>query len=315
MLEPTYRQALVHAWHLVWHNKILWIFGLLSVLIGPFGINSFIGNLAVALNHPAARENYSQILKVLMEVKGAPWLAWILVLGLALVVLVVFLAVASQGALIAAVAESLKKKPVPNLEKAWHKGVKHFWRLLFLNMLKRTALGVLLLAVAVGFALAPETKVGFVWTVIILSGGLLLGLATVAVGIYSAGYIVEEQRGLWRSILKGGKLFTNHLLVSLELSILLVLCDAIVIAGLVVASTLALVPSFVLSIIAGITSATALITIGIIFSSVLFIILTAFIGGIYNAFTTSAWIYLFMKMHHEGVVSRLLHYAKKIVRR
>jgi hypothetical protein len=315
MLEPTYRQALARAWHLVWHNKILWIFGLLSVLIGPFGINSFIGNLAVALNRPAARENYSQILKVLVEAKSAPWMAWILVLGLALVVLVVFLAVAAQGALIATVAENLKKKTVPNLEKAWHKGVKHFWRLLFLNILKRAVLGALLLAVAVGFALAPETKAGFAWTIAILSGGLLLGLAIVATGIYSAGYIVEEQRGLWRSILKGGKLFANHFLVSLELSILLVMCDVLVIVGVIIASTLALIPSFVLSIVAGLTSATALITVGIILSSVIFIILAALIGGIYNAFTTSAWIYLFMKMHREGVVSRILHYTRRMMKR
>jgi hypothetical protein len=31
MHEPTYRQALTHAWHLVWHNKILWAFGIILV--------------------------------------------------------------------------------------------------------------------------------------------------------------------------------------------------------------------------------------------------------------------------------------------
>jgi len=45
MQEPTYRDALSHAWHTVWHHKILWIFGLLSLFVGQFGANDFIGKI------------------------------------------------------------------------------------------------------------------------------------------------------------------------------------------------------------------------------------------------------------------------------
>jgi integral membrane sensor domain MASE1 len=45
-------------------------------------------------------------------------------------------------------------------------------------------------------------------------------------------------------------------------------------------------------------------------SVVLFFIVAALIGGILNAFVTSAWMYLFMKMDHEGVGSKILHWFK-----
>src|SRR3989344_5918045 len=184
MLEPTYRQALTQAWHLVWRNKILWVFGLLSVLIGPFGINNFVGQLAAFISRPPVFLNYPRLFLVLLQGKGAPWMAWMLVLALMLVVLVVFVAVASQGALIAAAADGFKKKTVPNFEKAWHKGAKHFWRLLFLNLLRKAALGIILFAVALLLVRLPETKPGFAAAIGVLSLGMLLALAIVAVGIY-----------------------------------------------------------------------------------------------------------------------------------
>ncbi len=45
MREPSYSEAISKAWHLVWHNKVLWVFGLLSLVLGQFGLNNFIGQL------------------------------------------------------------------------------------------------------------------------------------------------------------------------------------------------------------------------------------------------------------------------------
>jgi len=311
MLEPTYRQALTQAWHLVWRNKILWVFGLLSVLVGPFGINNFIGQLSVFLSRPPLVLNYPRLFLVLVEGKGAPWMVWMLVLALALGILVAFVAVASQGALIAVAADGYKKKKTLNFEKAWHKGAKHFWRLFFLNVLRKVALGAILMAVALALVRLPETTVGFVAAIGILSLGLLLALTTVSVGIYSAGYVVEDQKGLGSSLRKGWALFAHHILVSAELSIILVLFDISAIAGVVIISTLALVPLFILSIVAGFSGFTSLIAVGAVISSFAFVILIALVGAVYNAFITSAWIYLFMKMHHTGVASRILHWLTR----
>ncbi len=306
MREPIYRQALSHSWKLVWHNKILWIFGLLAALVGQFGINNFVGKLAVAISTNISLSDY--FLGTYWKVQG--WgtllLAWLAVIAAAVCIITILAAVAAQGAIIAAALDWYKKKKTDSLKKAWHRGTKHFWKLFFLNVIKRAVFFLVILAVV---SLIRNTGASnMTYSLIFFILGTFIALIVSTVTIYAAGYVVEDESGLIEAIIKGWNLFAGHMLVSLELSLIFFVFDVILVAVTLALSTLVLIPTFVLSLVAGFTGLTGLITVGIFISLIIFILFIVLIGSVYNAFTISAWTYMFMKMHREGVRSRVLHF-------
>ncbi len=322
MSEPRYTEALSKAWHLVWHNKVLWVFGLLSLVLGQFGLNNFIGQL-VALGGAT-------------DVSEAPWwswpaswpvihigtaadallFSWVLVILLAVGVFVLVGAVLSQGALIVAAADYFKNETKPNLRKAWRKGVRHFWRLLALNVVQKLFLGAILVSVvSLTRLISPDTFLGFSAVVIILGGATLLALAVSAVTIYATGYLVEYEQPFFTSLWRGVQLLDEHLLVSLELSILLLLSNALLVGVLVLGSFVVVVPSMLLWLTAGLTGYTALLSVGFVIAFFLFMLLVMCSGAAFNAFTTSAWMFLFMRMHRQGLKSRVWYWLERVVRR
>jgi hypothetical protein len=68
-------------------------------------------------------------------------------------------------------------------------------------------------------------------------------------------------------------------------------------------------------IVAGFSGLKFLVGFGIYTGVALYSALVLVVAGVFNAFVTCAWVYLFMKMHHEGVVSRVIHFLKNLFRR
>ncbi len=322
MREPRYSEALTKAWHLVWHNKVLWVFGLLSIVLGQFGLNNFIGQLLALGSTTDPSEgpwwNWPASWPVIQI--GTPadaWLfSWVFVILLAVVVLVVVAAVLSQGALIVAAADYFKNETRPNLRKAWRKGVRHGWRLFALNLVQKIFLaGILVTVIAVTQAINADSLVGFAAVVMALGLATLLALAVSTVTVYAAGYMVEYEQPWFASLWQGVQLLDQHLLVSFELSVLLLLCNAFLIGAVVLGSFVVVVPSFFLWVTAGLTGHLALLSVGFVIAFFLFLLLVVFCGALFNAFTTSAWMFLFMRMHHQGLKSRLWYWIERVVRR
>ena len=316
MHNPTYRQALSHAWHVVWQHKILWVFGLLSLFIGQFGTNDFIGKIWMITQKTLVFGKFHGALNLGLTTSIA--IIWIFAICLALFILVLVISVLSQGALIVGSAESLRNHHL-NLKKAWHRATTHFWALLTINILR-----ILLTAIIVVIA-------GSLWTLILFSGlpaflntilsiillavALLVGLSISSWSTYSLCYSVLDGKGLTSAIKRGWALFHHHLLVSLELNALLLVVFIILCAVFYGLFFLSSAPALILWFIAGITGYFKLITIGLILWAGLLILLIAFAGALYNTFAITAWTYLFLKMHNEGIVSRVIHYFNKLVKR
>ncbi|HLD61046.1 MAG TPA: hypothetical protein VJA27_02865 [Patescibacteria group bacterium] len=321
MLEPSYRQALSHAWKLVWHHKLLWIFGLFSVLAGQFGLNNFLGQFFVLAEGSGGGSSWRIAGRWLLEAtqtgEGLLLFLWLCVILVSLIALTVGAAVASQGTLIALAASWFKKQTFPNVRKAWRLGVKHFWRLLAISVVEKILLALLIAALAflLNIYAVSETTLTSVAMVVLLSVILFTALVISAVGIYSAGYVVVEERGLFDALRRGWHLFSRHILVSLELSLILVLCNFLLILILFAGSYIILIPTTLLTLIAGFSGYLTLLKVAVVLNTVLFVLLIGITGAIFNAFTTSAWIYLFMKMHHESLASRVVHWLGRAVRR
>lgn len=314
MSEPTYRQTLSHTWSLVWHHKILWIFGLLSVLLGQFGLDNFLGQMVTLGSGKKVLTGLSGLsFAPFFRGEAAVWSVWLIFILAAIFILVVTVSVVAEGALIASAGSWFKVKKSPNLTKAWHVGAKHFWPLLVLNVLKKIIFLVLLFLVCVAAKYAAtmgsnyyETFLSFIFSV-----GIFLALVVSATTIYAAGFIVVEREDFVTGLRRGWKLLQGHFLVSLELSLMFLAFDALLVTLIVLGAVWFFIPSFVFTIAAGVTGFTGLIYVGLILSKILFLVGLALLGAIHNAFITSAWIYLFMKMHREGLVSRLLHLFRK----
>ncbi|PIT88396.1 MAG: hypothetical protein COU29_01240 [Candidatus Magasanikbacteria bacterium CG10_big_fil_rev_8_21_14_0_10_36_32] len=314
MSEPTYRQALFQAWRLVWHNKILWIFGLLSMLFaGSFGADNFIGKLLTALSDGKATFLANFKLRSFLNFTpinaiGLVWLAGIMI---AIGLFIIFVSICSRASLLIATAEFYRHKIIPKFSLIWHSSIKYFWQILSIEMIKKILLITILIIFTAIWQQLPnlnslwQTPLAF----LILGVIICLSLIIISVAIYASGYAVIDKKSLLTSITSGWKLFRRHILVSLEISLILLLIDLLVLFLLLGVFSVAFVPSLLIWIVAATVGNYVMATIGFLLGLFILVILIAFVGAIYNTFTTSVWMYMFMKMHHENIFSRIFHHV------
>jgi len=314
MPVSIYRQSITHAWQLTWKNKTLWILGLLSVFLGEFGLNNFAGQI-LQPNMPSIK--YIMPLSQVPDAKTAIGLIWIMLILCGLGILIILAATIAEGALIFAAANWYKKNSVPSSDQLWKRGVISFWKVLTINIISK----VLLAGLATGgwciwikITLLGGSLAGWL-SVLLMSVEIFLALTVACITIFSLCYAVVGGNNLWHSIKRGSQLFKEHVLVSLELSIVLFVLNIFLLLVILVFAAFAFIPSLFIWLIAAVTGQTWLILVGLFTGWILLILFIAIAGAIFNTFSTSAWVYFFMKMHHEGILSRIIHHVKKIFRK
>lgn len=311
-----YLQALTKSWQLVWRNKILWIFGLLSILIGEFGLTNFVGRILIFLSGPTPTAD--RFLPYLSWQMWHPLLSgWSILLSiimLAVCALVVLLAVAAEGALIAAAGDWFSHGRADTFHKAWNKGIKHFWLLFAVRVGERAILFVLLalMTFLVVHFLAVDTLLTRIATGLIFLAGFIIALMVTSVAIYASGYIVQDENRLGAALTKARLLFSRHVLVSVEMSLLEIIFSFVPAAILIVGGFWLLLPSVALTLVASVSGMSYLILVGVYTTLAAYVLLVALVGAIFNAWITSSWMFLFMKMHREGVASRVMHYLARV---
>lgn len=323
MKMPLYRQAISHGWQLAWKHKLLWVFGLFAAFLGQMGILELLTKVVFASNNYALYPKWLAFPKLfkLASLNGGlslgyenwTWLICLILILLSLFAIWVFVSVVSQGAIIHSVAQSTKKKKLPDVGVAWHAGVKHFGRLFFINLFKKLIL--VLLSVAIGWGVINSILSSSAWSLVIF---LILFLLSAIVGIslsflviYSAGYVVVEEYPLIKSIRSAWRLFTDHWLVSIEVALVILFLNIIVTVIVLAGFLLIFLPALIAWFIALVTLNPILIAGGLLVSVVVFTLFIMLVGSIFTVFTTSVWTYLFMKMHKKGVKSRILHWLGK----
>ena len=317
MREPTYGEALSKAWKLVWNHHTLWVLGLLSLAVGHFGLNAFIGMLLIFADQGLFDPSipwWPAALPVLHlpSTESLLWFIWLALVVSSILLFIVVVSMLAKGAIIAATGEWFRQHQSPNMRRAWRKGVKHFWRLLAVEILQKIGLGLILFVLIGSLRMvAGEGTFHLFLRIVGATIGLIAAAAVTSTTIYAAGYIVEEETGLGEALASGWHLFARHLLVSVETSCLLLLLNLLVIAIIYFFGVLTFVPSFLISAVGGLTGAKVLISIGVSIGGYLWIVVLALVGSIFNAYTGSVWMYLFMTMHHQGVASRILRWFER----
>ncbi|MDO8509666.1 MAG: hypothetical protein Q7S24_00815 [bacterium] len=322
MHAPTYREALSRSWYLVWHNPFLWIFGILSMLLGQWGLGDFVGQLNL-LSHqiilvPRELNGLMSMMSILnfSSIEPALYSIWLLLICVILMSVVIFVAVSSRGALIASAAVWYKQKKRLSMNRAWNEGVKNFWTLLTLAVVNKSlqAIAIMSLAYFLVGGLMTGTPGYNILAVVIMAIAIFIVLSLEAVTIFASGYAIIDRDWFGEAVVRGWKLYKNHIVVSLELGIILILAGVGLLGVIMIGTVGVMIPATILWLIAGLSGWKILIGIGLALMAVLFAMLVIVASGIFNAFTTSAWIYLFMRMHHEGVVSRVVHHLRRWLR-
>jgi hypothetical protein len=288
------------------------------MVLGQWGLGDFISQMNLFVEEgfsmPPSLSGAVEMLSALnIDNVTATFLSlWFFVLVAVFVAVVIFIAVVSRGALVAVTAEWYYDRKRLSVNTAWHDGVKSFWTLLSLVIVNK----LLQTAVILGFAnfliaaVVINSRIYNILAVIAFLISLFLVLVLETVTIFASCYAVLE--GIWfgRAVKQGWELFRRHILVSLELGILLVVMSLVLFGVLAASSVAVFVPALALWLAAGFSGWYILISIGLILATALFIVIGILAGGLFSAFTTTAWVYLFMKMHHEGISSRIAHHLK-----
>jgi hypothetical protein len=314
-LEPTYREALVHSWHFVAKHKVLWLLGVASVILGQFGLANFIGRVWHLLSAGFVDQDFwwvpTSSWPGLYRPDFVPPLAmsWLIGIVLALGFLIAAAGVCAEGTLIAAATSYLRSKASFDLEKAWQKGVENFWRLIAIKIVQQVfLLAVTFLMVGLWNCLPAYGVASVVVRVLIFSIGSVVALTVSVVSIFAAAYVVDKKYSFIEAVHEGWGLFREHILVSFELSILLLIMALGVVIILVIGAYAITSLSVFLLLLGAFSAIPVLTIIGIGLAGLLFAILAAFSGGFLNAFTVSVWMYCYAKMHRKGVPSRIGHY-------
>lgn len=319
MSEPTYRQTLRHAWQLVWHNKSLWGLGLLSALFaGSFGINNFLGQLLVSMSNNGTVVVFSlpnfNFLPLELD-RSYFALIVISVVMLAVCATTIYISVISKSALLIAMADYYKKGIHPSLNKIWNQSLKFFWKIFSLELGRKIAYFILLFIFGIVWINIDKwnNTASVILSSLLLVIAILLALIVSSVTVFASGYTVIDDRSLKISIKDGYKLFKKHFLVCLEISILLLFIDFLLVAVIMALLSILFMPAALFAFLAAIFGNPFIAALGFLLSLVLVIISVILVGAIYNTFYTATWMYLFMEMHHNSILSRVRGLFKRLL--
>jgi hypothetical protein len=132
--------------------------------------------------------------------------------------------------------------------------------------------------------------------------------------IYTLGYVVIDNKRVKDSIIRAWQLFSRHILVSFEAGIILMFFNLVLVVFLVTGLLLAFLPSVIIWLVAGMIDMLGLAIFGFLLGLSLWILIVVLSAAIFNAFNTGIWIYLFMKMHKDGIASRLVYWVSRVLK-
>lgn len=320
MHQPLYREALAHSWQFAVRNKMLWLSGLFAGALGQVGLWDFFLSLNRASRDAVLSSGWWKLPSILaasvresgltLPAEGWIWLVWLGVIALGFFVFFVLTVLVSQGALIHASAQSVLHGRV-HFDTAWKAGVTHMGRLFGLNLVRKLA--IFMLSLMLGWAsfnaLVAGTPLDRLLFIALFFLAIMVGAVISFLTVYAASYVVVENYSLGQGIASAWHLFTGHWVVSFEVAGLLILAQLLT-TLLVVLGTVFFFffPSIFVWGAAFALESQGLLIAGYVLGLSLVLIWILLIAGLFSMFATATWTYLFMKMHREGIKSRVAHF-------
>lgn len=294
MQKINYISILRNSWHLTWHNKYLWWFGLI-LAIGSGGFN---------FNFPFNTEDKKFDNEKFAQAADAffsHYWQWIVAGAILLFVLVIVLAVLkiiSRAGLIKSVSKIVSGETT-SFKKGFIEGKKYFWKLFLL--------GLLVFFFMFGIALILFTPVVFliflksyIWAAIL---GVLAVFLVIILGIiisfikeYAQLYLILANLNIKNSLENGYLVFRKNILPSIIFSLFLMAISMIV--GLAILFSFIIVAA--VFVMLGLVFYLLLKWAGVIIAAIPGILIIIAVGlavqSIFAVFRQTAWILFFREI-------------------
>ena len=313
-----YRDIIRSAWHVLWRYPWLWPFGLLAAAAGNGGeFSSLISkvdtianqaSLLTGLRQAVLSHRFEQNLTDLgysLSQRPLATAGSFVLLGV-VALLIIWLVIVSQAALIHGSGSLAAGQPT-TFTKSAEAGNRHFWPILFLNVLARFAtylvMAVAVLPFLISF-LAQPNAASSLDSLIIISFLIFVPLAIIISFIlkYAAISVVLEDSRWWVALSRAVNLFFRNWLVSIEMAGVLFTANLVLSMAVfaLTANTLLGLPfSYYLTNFSAVTFLRYL--------PALLLVIAA--GAWFSTFSYAAWTILFKRLRMGEVSPKLLRLA------
>ena len=319
----SYRIFLKQAWNITRKYRHLWFFGIfasLTAIGGEYQLISqgftaqpgghFLDNGIFILYNLFNPTFYSSLGQLVTTNPAAFWsLISVIALAVLLVLVMIYLAITSQAALVEQSARLiLSKKKTENLSinEGIGFGRRHLWPVLSLNIANSLIISLCLLIISLPLAfllITDSSAISLTYSILFILF-VPIALAIALIMKYAIASQVLEDRSFIASIEKAWKMFHKNWLVSLEMAIMLFLINFIVGILTLIVVSLFFVPLLLLSLqlYAPILMALSLILI---------IAIMIIAASILNTFQISAWTSLYLHLQQKRGISKLERLFKR----
>jgi len=306
-----YKEFILAAAKVVWHNKYLWFFGLFAAMLSSSEIYRLSGQTGDWAESWRKLKStgifdagiFSRMFDLAQyDLLGLVWRLLVLLAVLILGLFILWLAVVSQGALINNAAKIVLGKKT-DFKDGLAGGRANLWPVFFFKAMEKiviaalAALSFLPALAALNFSLNPWSR--FFYSAIISLIIVIAALFALAIR-YGISYEIIKNLRFIEALKAGFGLLKNNWLVSIESGIIIFILNFLLsLTALMLASALTI--PFVLLMFAFYKLAfawgvTVILTVGI---AVLFI-LVALTGGMLYAFNDVFWTIVFLKLQKEN---------------
>jgi hypothetical protein len=275
-------EVLTRAWEIIWKNKILWVFGLFASLAGGSGGNNFRYNF----EQRAGAENF--------PVQIPAWI-WVLLILLGLVVLLIFVILATLGRAGLVRGAWLADSGETNLQfgQLFRDSQAYFWRVILLAILVVGVSLSLILVLVVPTVLTAGIAALCLWPLYCLLIPFFIVLTIIADLAIIA--IVGEDLGVMDSLRRAWEVFRANLAIIIAVGVVIAIASAVIgfLASLPLIAILA--PAFILfNSRSGSVGSGALIVATFLFFLYLPILLL--VQSIVTAYVETTWTVAFRRL-------------------
>lgn len=319
----SYRTFLKQAWQITKRYPHIWFFGMFASLLslgGEYQIiakgttsspgGQFISDGNLILQNFFNPNFYTGLAEIASENKAALLsLITIFLLAVALMLVMLYLAILSQSAIVeqsARIIVNKKKKEQLNISEGLLSAKKHFWRVLGLNFFSYAiiSLSLLLISLPLVFLLITDSLALNISYAILFIIFIPFALSIALIAKYAIAIRVLENKSFVSSIMKAWQIFKNNWLVSLEMALILFLINFVVGILTIFFISIFFLPMLFVAIqfFAPLLAA---------FSLILSIGTMLVIASWLNTFQISAWTSLYLHLQDKKGYSKLERLLKK----
>lgn len=322
-----YRNIIKEAWQLAWQKKFLWFFGLFAVLLGNGGEYEILfQNIDAVSNKQTLIYNLENVSKT-----GQLKVYWdnivsyfdnytassigLILLTLIIFVVVVWLVVISQSALIDSTLR-IKSGKKASLESGFQTGKKYFKPIFVLNLVSKFLIYALLFLIGIPLVYLFIEKESWAWNIAfsIISFIILVPLSIVISFVikYASAFVIDKGQTMGLALKNGWKLFTTNWLITIEMAFVILGINFVLGIGLFISLTVLSVPFFLLGIIFYLLgSGAGLYIMGLVLIVVL--VIAGFLAGAFIAtFQYVSWTILYRKLLEGKSTSKIVRMFTKL---